>query len=370
MGVPAPAQLVGGAVEGGGGAAGGQRRRTVHRARLRRHGAARRRWLRELRARRPASAAAVVVALAWTAAGYLRGQAARRDVGVRLPAADAPPRPQRRRRARAPLRPTRTIVRRAPAVPERAGPAGRRPPTPAPARHELRPPAQPVHRGPGARLGAAVAAVRARRRGRAVRRRALRPAPRGSAARAPLVLEIGSGTGESTAAQAAAAPDVDHLAVEVFEPGLAQLLMRIDEAGLTNLRLLRGDAVDLLRERVPPGLAGRDPDLLPRSVAQAASPQAAPGPARVRRARPRPGLFPAGRCTLPPTGPTTPSRCARCARREPLLANTASTPDGWTPRPPWRPVTKFERRARGRRPRRPRPRVPPCFLPHIFTHSP
>ena len=44
--------------------------------------------------------------------------------------------------------------------------------------------------------------------------------------RAPLVLEIGSGTGESTAAQAAAAPDTDHLAVEVFEPGLAQLLMR------------------------------------------------------------------------------------------------------------------------------------------------
>jgi tRNA (guanine-N7-)-methyltransferase len=70
--------------------------------------------------------------------------------------------------------------------------------------------------------------------------------------RAPLVLEIGSGTGESTAVQAAAAPEVDHLAVEVFEPGLAQLLMRIDEAGLTNLRLLRGDAVDLLRERVPP----------------------------------------------------------------------------------------------------------------------
>ena len=70
---------------------------------------------------------------------------------------------------------------------------------------------------------------------------------------APLVLEIGSGTGESTVAQALAEPDVDHLAVEVFEPGLAQLLMRIEEADVRNLRLLRGDAVDLLRERVPPG---------------------------------------------------------------------------------------------------------------------
>jgi tRNA (guanine-N7-)-methyltransferase len=70
---------------------------------------------------------------------------------------------------------------------------------------------------------------------------------------APLVLEIGSGTGESTALQAAAAPEIDHLAVEGFEPGLARLLMRIDEAGLRNLRLLRGDAVDLLRERVRAG---------------------------------------------------------------------------------------------------------------------
>jgi tRNA (guanine-N7-)-methyltransferase len=69
---------------------------------------------------------------------------------------------------------------------------------------------------------------------------------------APLVLEIGPGTGESTATQAAAEPELDHLAVEVFEPGLARLLMRIEEAGLANLRLLRGDAVDLLQERVPP----------------------------------------------------------------------------------------------------------------------
>ena len=68
---------------------------------------------------------------------------------------------------------------------------------------------------------------------------------------APLVLEIGSGMGETTAALAAAAPDVDHLAVEVFEPGLAQLLMRITEAGLRNVVPLRGDAVALLAERVP-----------------------------------------------------------------------------------------------------------------------
>ncbi len=70
---------------------------------------------------------------------------------------------------------------------------------------------------------------------------------------APVVLEIGSGMGESMVAMAAAAPDVDHLAVEVFEPGLATLLMRIAEAGLSNIVPVRGDAVALLRERVPPG---------------------------------------------------------------------------------------------------------------------
>ena len=36
--------------------------------------------------------------------------------------------------------------------------------------------------------------------------------------------------GESTAALAAAEPDVDHLAVEVFEPGIAALLMRAERS--------------------------------------------------------------------------------------------------------------------------------------------
>jgi tRNA (guanine-N7-)-methyltransferase len=30
---------------------------------------------------------------------------------------------------------------------------------------------------------------------------------------------------------------------------------------------------------------------------------------------------------------------------EPLLEIDAVDADGWTPRPPWRPLTKFERRA-------------------------
>ena len=69
----------------------------------------------------------------------------------------------------------------------------------------------------------------------------------------PVVLEIGSGMGESTSALAVARPDLDHLAVEVYKPGLAQLLRRVEEAELDNVRLLRGDALDLLTGHIAPG---------------------------------------------------------------------------------------------------------------------
>jgi tRNA (guanine-N7-)-methyltransferase len=69
---------------------------------------------------------------------------------------------------------------------------------------------------------------------------------------APLVLEIGSGMGDATAAMAAADPDRDYLAVEVHTAGVANLLMLADAAGLTNVRVARGDAMALVRERLAP----------------------------------------------------------------------------------------------------------------------
>ena len=162
---------------------------------------------------------------------------------------------------------------------------------------------------------------------------------------APLVLEIGSGMGESTAALAAAAPDVDHLAVEVFEPGLAQLLMRLAEADLTNVALLRGDAVALLRQCVPPASLSRDPDLLPGSVAEAQAPQA---PARAAGLRCAGGLAAraGGTLHMATDWDDYAVQMRQVCDAEPLLENTAAgEPDGWTPRPEWRPVTKFEQRA-------------------------
>jgi tRNA (guanine-N7-)-methyltransferase len=70
---------------------------------------------------------------------------------------------------------------------------------------------------------------------------------------APLVLEIGCGTGTSTLAMARSEPDVDVIAIEVYRRGLAQLLSGIDREGVTNIRLIRGDAVDVLDQLIAPG---------------------------------------------------------------------------------------------------------------------
>lgn len=64
---------------------------------------------------------------------------------------------------------------------------------------------------------------------------------------APVVVEIGCGSGTSTLAMAKAEPDVDVVAVEVYKRGLAQLLSAIDRDGVPNIRLVRGDGVDVLQ---------------------------------------------------------------------------------------------------------------------------
>jgi tRNA (guanine-N7-)-methyltransferase len=65
---------------------------------------------------------------------------------------------------------------------------------------------------------------------------------------APLVVEIGSGMGEVTAQMASADPDRNLLAVDVHVQGLGRLLRRVEELGLTNVRVAEGDAVVLLAD--------------------------------------------------------------------------------------------------------------------------
>ena len=79
-----------------------------------------------------------------------------------------------------------------------------------------------------------------------------RPAPGAGPVR-ELVLEIGCGTGNSTLAMAQSEPDIDVIAVEVYRRGLAQLLGGIDREHVTNIRLIRGDGVDVLDSLIAPG---------------------------------------------------------------------------------------------------------------------
>jgi len=68
----------------------------------------------------------------------------------------------------------------------------------------------------------------------------------------PLVLEIGFGMGEATAAMAAADPDRDYVGVEIHTPGIANLLALVEERGLGNVRVARADALEFVRDRLAP----------------------------------------------------------------------------------------------------------------------
>ena len=71
--------------------------------------------------------------------------------------------------------------------------------------------------------------------------------------RAPVVLEIGCGSGISTLAMAKDEPGIDVVAVEIYRRGLAQLLSAIDRDQVRNIRLIRGNALDVLQRLIAPG---------------------------------------------------------------------------------------------------------------------
>lgn len=69
--------------------------------------------------------------------------------------------------------------------------------------------------------------------------------------RAPRTLEIGFGDGEVLVALASAHPQRDYLGIEVHGPGLGHCLLAAAAAKLGNLRLIRGDAVEVLEHSLP-----------------------------------------------------------------------------------------------------------------------
>jgi tRNA (guanine-N7-)-methyltransferase len=70
---------------------------------------------------------------------------------------------------------------------------------------------------------------------------------------APKILEIGFGMGGATAQIAAENPDQDYLGIEVHGPGVGNLLKLIQEQGMTNLRVIQHDAVEVLNHMIADG---------------------------------------------------------------------------------------------------------------------
>ena len=68
---------------------------------------------------------------------------------------------------------------------------------------------------------------------------------------APLVVEIGFGNGEALAQAALISPETNFLGIEVHRPGVGHLLLRLQERGITNVRVYCADAVAILSDKLP-----------------------------------------------------------------------------------------------------------------------
>ena len=71
--------------------------------------------------------------------------------------------------------------------------------------------------------------------------------------RAPRTLEIGFGMGDALLELAQAQPQRDFIGVEVYPPGIGRFLLRVEQAGLVNVRVVCADAVEVLGRHLPPG---------------------------------------------------------------------------------------------------------------------
>jgi len=70
--------------------------------------------------------------------------------------------------------------------------------------------------------------------------------------RAPTILEIGFGMGETTAAIAQTHPEIDYLGIEVHTPGVGALLRHVAALALSNVRVIQHDAVEVVQQMIAP----------------------------------------------------------------------------------------------------------------------
>lgn len=160
--------------------------------------------------------------------------------------------------------------------------------------------------------------------------------------KAPRTMEIGFGNGDNLAALAARHPERDYLGIEVHDPGVGHLLLRIEREGLPNIRIARHDAVEVLSSWLPPGSLDEVLILFPdpwhkkrhhkRRLVQPAF------LARLARV-----MAPGARLHLATDwGPYAEQMLEACEASAHF--QNAAPGGGYSPRPETRPVTKFERR--------------------------
>lgn len=159
---------------------------------------------------------------------------------------------------------------------------------------------------------------------------------------APRVLEIGFGMGDSLAAMARAHAEIDYLGIEVHRPGVGSLLTRLEREDIRNVRVVCGDAVEVLQHHLSDESLDAVqlffPDPWPKKRHHKRRLVQAEFVELLRRKLKSGGLF----------------HCATDWEHyaEHVLAVMAATPGfrnaagagGYTERPDHRPVTKFERR--------------------------
>ncbi len=160
--------------------------------------------------------------------------------------------------------------------------------------------------------------------------------------RAPLAVEIGFGSGDHLLASALARPDTDFLGIEVHRPGVGRVLQQLEQLDLGNVRVLCADAVEVLRELLPPGEADEVviffPDPWPKTrhhKRRLIQPEFARTLARALR--------PGGRLRLATDWADYARQMLEVMSAEPLFANAAAA-GGAIPRPADRPLTRFESR--------------------------
>lgn len=157
---------------------------------------------------------------------------------------------------------------------------------------------------------------------------------------APVVLEIGFGMGEATAHIAGLMPETDFLCCEVHTPGVGALLKRIGDLGLTNIRIVQHDAVEVLEHMLAPASLHGVHIFFPDPWHKARhNKRRLVQPHFLARVVPR--LQAGGYIHCATDWEPYAQQMLEVLSAQPHLRNTA---DGFAPRPAYRPLTKFENR--------------------------